>query len=145
MLRDMKHPGHHHEIEAALLEIAGSAKAKGRRYSEEQKNVILKAFRSGMNAFEVHRMTGISLATLQKWRKKSVSSHFVNLMPEADPPKSSGASAKVFLCNDLIRIEIIVKTSNLTFQFCRNHESSLYCCPSENAGNQRGPRPQKRQ
>ena len=37
MLRDMKHPGHHHEIESALLEIAGSAKAKGRRYSEEQK------------------------------------------------------------------------------------------------------------
>lgn len=35
MLRDMKHLGHHHEIEAALLEIAGSAKAKGRRYSEE--------------------------------------------------------------------------------------------------------------
>jgi hypothetical protein len=108
MLRDMKHLGHHHEIESALLEIAGSAKAKGRRYSEEQKNVILKAFRSGMNAFEVHRMTGISLATLQNWRKKSVSSHFVNLMPEADPPKSSGASAKVFLCNDLIRIEILL-------------------------------------
>jgi len=35
MLRDVKLLGHHHEIEAALLERAGNPKAKGRRYFEE--------------------------------------------------------------------------------------------------------------
>jgi transposase-like protein len=122
MMRDIKPGDKRSSIEAALFEIGQSPKRKGRRYSVEQQKVIREALSSGLNVFEVQRATGISLATLQNWRKKAASAHFIKVTPEEDSP-SSASTVKVFLGNDLIRIELSL--SDLTADLITRLKNAL--------------------
>jgi hypothetical protein len=112
-------------IEAALFEIQQSTKSRGRRYTAEQQGVICEALSSGMNVFEVHRATGISLPTLQNWRKKAASAHFVKLTPEQDDaqPSGGGGTVKVFLGNDLMRLELSL--SDLTADLIKHLKNAI--------------------